>query len=293
MLFGKSYEWQKIRFWILSILTITALIWFWAIMRQQRPPIVYSLRVITNLGGLMISGPSANDDPLENNIRKLKSLLGTDANTVAELNEVLNTLESNPQPDGAELLAKDIPDTAPPFYLAIKAVALRDFTKAKEYMRQAEIRDNTIKMLEVMGNFALESKRYFTATTRLQKAFELAPKDLQVIRLLAIALYNVPNEADREDFYKTAIYMLIDKMRERAPRVGAFAFNLALIQQAQGRFDEAEALFWFALRIFDATLGEHRQHIMQTYYSLKKLYEAVGKDEELAFLEIYMESKTR
>jgi len=292
MLFGKSYEWQKIRFWILSILTIISLIWFWGVMRRRKPPIVYSLRVLVNLDGLMIRGPAADNDPLEINIRTLKRLLGIRANTATELNEVLNTLESNPRSKGAELLAEKIPETAPPFYLAIKEVALRNFTKAKEYMSQAEIRNNNIKMLEVMGNFALEGKRYFTATLRLQKAFELAPTDLRVIRSLAIALYNIPNKADREKFYKTVIYTLIDKMREGAPRIGAFAFNLAIIQQSAGRLDEAEALFWFALRIFKTTLGEHRKHIIQTYNNLKKLYRAVGKKKELKVLEKYMESKS-
>jgi len=292
MLFGKSYEWQKIRFWILSILTIISLIWFWGVMKRRRPPIVYSMRVLVNLDGLMIRGPAADNDPLEINIRKLKSLLGIDAHTAVELNEVFKTLESNPQSKGAELLAEKIPGTAPLFYLAIKEVALRDFTKAKEYMSQAEIRDNNIKMLEVLGNFALEGKRYFTATVRLQKAFELAPKDLRVIRSLAIALYNMPNKADREEFYKTVIYTLIDKMRERAPSVGAFAFNLAVIQQSAGRLDEAEALFWFALRIFKTTLGEHRKHIIQTYNNLKKLYRAVGKKKELKVLEKYMEPES-
>jgi len=292
MLFGKSYEWQKIRFWILSVLTIISLIWFWAVMRRRKPVIVYPPMVIINLDVLMISGPSADDDPLENKISKLKELLGTDAETTAELRNVLNVLEFNPQPQGAELLAKEIPDTAPPFYLAIKAIALRDFGKVKDYLRQAEARDTNIKMLKMMGNFALKSKHYFTAVFRLQQAFELAPKDLQIIRSLAIALYNVPNEADRENLYEAAIDTLIEDMRERAPNIGAFSFNLALIRQMEGFYDESEALFWFALRIFKTTLGEHRKHVMQTYNSLKDLYEAVGKDEELKLLEKYMESKT-
>ncbi len=291
MLFGKSYEWQKIRFWILSVLTIMSLVWFWATMKRRKPAVVYPPMVLINLSELMISGPSADDDPLERNITKLKSLLGTDANTVAELKDVLNVLEFNPQPKGAALLAKKIPDTARPFYLAIRAAGLRNFAKVKDYLRQAESREEDIKLLKTLGNLALNNKHYFTAVRRLNTAFEMAPKNLQIIRSLAIALYNVPSETDREDLYKTAINTVKDKAGERAPNIGAFAFNLALIQQTAGLFDEAEALFWFALRIFEATVGNHRKHALQAYNSLRNLYEGVGQDEELKFLEKYMRSK--
>jgi len=292
MLFGKSYEWQKIRFWILCILTIMSLLWFWGAMRQKKTAVVYPRRIIVNLNELMISGTAADDDPLEKNIAKLKSLLGTDAKTVTEFRDVLNELEFNPQPKGAALLAKKIPDTARPFYLAIKAAGLRDFAKVRNYLRQAEAREEELKMLKRLGNLALNNKHYFTAVRRLRTAFEMVPKDLQVIRSLAIALYNVPNDTDREDMYKTAIDAVKDKTGERAPNIGAFAFNLALIQQTEGRFDEAEALFWFSLRIFEATLGKDHKHVLQTYNSLKNLYEGVGKDEEVKFLEKYMGSKS-
>ncbi|MGH8500651.1 MAG: tetratricopeptide repeat protein, partial [Methylococcales bacterium] len=138
----------------------------------------------------------------------------------------------------AKELAKQIPDTAYDYALALKAIPEERFDEAMRLLdraqakKEAELADIYI----AKGNTQYYQGFYAEAAQWVQKALALKPDDARILNNTGIMLYHAGQYGQAEPLYQRSLAISEKALGPDHPDVATSLNNLALLYSAQGAY---------------------------------------------------------
>jgi tetratricopeptide (TPR) repeat protein len=165
---------------------------------------------------------------------------------------------SPPMPSERTLeLAKQIPDDANSFAMALKAVAERDFEKAKRFFdaAQKETDADQTRIYAARGDMEIYAGRYKEAADWFDKLLALSPDNSDQYPHASMVYFFSGQYQKAEPLMRRILEESEKSLGPNHPRVAACLTNLALLLQCTERSSEAEKLLRRALVIEEKSYG--------------------------------------
>jgi len=287
VLFSKYGESFKLWRWIFILLLVITSLWMLSTpLRNKAKETIYGKQVI-NLDSILLKGFKGVRSKDKEDRATLKKLLNIKANNPDEFLKELPSLMEIEIPDEALRLAQSLQENASPMMRAYGAVAMGDFDTAKASTAEAIVRDQNVKKMIILGDKAFKEKNYTGAISWYGEALELQPTSLLLLRNSADTLYKLLERNDWEKYYADTISTLKLALGEEIYNIGGYAYNLGMVNQARRKTEEAKALYWFSLTIFNDTLGADNRYTELVYFMLEGRYFESGTVSELSRLKAW------
>lgn len=157
----------------------------------------------------------------------------------------------------ARRLAKQVPDDARPYALALKAIAQKRFEDAHRFLDEAQEQKETelAEIYRARGETEFYAGNYVNAEGWYKKAIYLAPDDhVTCLEASIVFFYNAKYE-DAEPLMRRTLEIDERSYGEDHPNFARDLNNLAELLRKTNRFDEAEPMYRRALAIDENFFG--------------------------------------
>jgi tetratricopeptide (TPR) repeat protein len=184
--------------------------------------------------------------------------------------------------DRALQLAKQIPDNATPYALALKAIAERRYDDARKFLDKAQ-EQKEIELADVYkthGQIEFYAGNYDDSAKWYEKAITLSPNDIKLI--IETALIFLDNAMF--DKVEPLLLKIFDYMKEKYgfnhPNVARAMNNLVVLYLQTNRIKDAEDLSKQVIKIFENSYGKNHTEVAISMSNLALLYKDTNRFEE-------------
>jgi tetratricopeptide (TPR) repeat protein len=179
----------------------------------------------------------------------------------------------------AENLAMRIPDTADDYALALKAIANREYDKARTLLDRVALKkeQELVRIYYARGDMEFYSGHYKDAAVWHRKVEVFEPGNANVLAAVGSDLLHAGNYLDSGTFLEKSLKIREQELGPNDPFTGVSLNNLASLYEAEGQYHEAEPLYKRCSEIIERTLGPSHPNTAACFNNLGGLYFHEGK----------------
>jgi tetratricopeptide (TPR) repeat protein len=227
-----------------------------------------------------------NTEEIKGDTRRIVQLLEGELRIknqqIAFLQGQLDNLPAPMPSDRARELAKQIPDDANSYALALKAVAQRDFEKARRLLAIARQKEETdlSRIYQTAGDMEMYAGRYKEAAEWYDKALALSPGNSGLLSAAGKAYYYMAQWQKSEPLLRRALAIDEKSYGPDHPKVAVRLNNLAVLLWSTNQLAESELLVRHALAINEQSYGPVHPNVATNLNNLALLLKATNRPEE-------------